>query len=108
MKFNMDQDLKSYDGKDITKSDTDKDCATLGEVLEVSCVNANPQKHGSGDAKWKIYKLLQTIAVGGLVELTADQVTTLKDLVGDAYNVTIVGCVWELLENPVADSGKNV
>jgi len=97
MKYNMEEELVGFDGKPITEGEDDSP-VTLGKVLMMACVNANPQEHKTGEDKLKIYRLLQTVHAGGDVELTAEEVALLKELVGVIYGVGMVGAVYDCLE----------
>lgn len=100
MKFNMQLELMGFNGDPIKKSEKDDSPVTLGETLSMACVNASPQKYTDGDAKLKIYRVLQKVGVKDVeeVELKAEEVALLKALVGDMYGVTVVGAVYDLLE----------
>ncbi len=98
MKFNVDAQVIGYNGKPIPKSADDDSPVSLGEVLSMACVNANPQKHSTGEDKMKIYRILQKTHAGGEVELEVEEVALLKTLVGESYGVPMVGPVYDLLE----------
>lgn len=100
MKFNMSQDLIGFNGESIKTSEKDDSPVTLGASLAMACVNANPQKHQDGDAKLKIYRILQKVGTkdAGEVELSAEEITLLKTLIGDMYGVVVVGAVYDMLE----------
>ena len=100
MKFNMQAPLIGFNGDPIRKSEEDDSPVTLGETLSMACVNASPQKHADGVAKLKIYRVLQKIGVKDAeeIELEAEEIALLKDLVGDMYGVAVVGAVEDLLE----------
>lgn len=100
MKFDMQSPLIGFNGDPIRKSEEDDSPVTLGETLSMACVNASPQKHADGAAKLKIYRVLQKVGIKDvkMVELEAEEITLLKDLVGDMYGVAVVGAVEDLLE----------
>ena len=100
MKYNMDQHLVGYNGTPITKTEDDKSPVSLGDALSMACVNANPQTHNTGDKKMKIYRILQKCNAEGDVELEAEEVSLLKELVGESYGVAMVGTVYDILESP--------
>lgn len=112
MKYDMKQPLIGFNGKDIKKGpqqdpeDPDKmlpddgSAVTLGETLSMACVNANPQKYQDGPSKLKVYRVLQKVGAVDAeeLELTAEEITLLKALVGDMYGVAVVGAVEDILE----------
>jgi hypothetical protein len=100
MKFDMTTGLTGFNGDPIKKSEDDDSPVTLGETLSMACVNASPQKYTDGPAKLKIYRVLQKIGVKDIVEveLEAEEITLLKELVGSMYGVVVVGAVEDLLE----------
>jgi hypothetical protein len=98
MKYNVDSPLVGFNGNAIVQSEQDPSPITLKDTLMMACVNANLQKHSTGEEKLKIYRLLQALNAGGQVELNAEQVTLLKNLVGDAYGPAVVGSVYDALE----------
>lgn len=100
MNVNLKAPLVGFNGDTIKKSEDDDSPVTLGETLSMACVNANPQKHADGDAKLKIYRVLQKIGPKDVeeVELEVEEVALLKSLVGDMYGVAVVGAVYDVLE----------
>ena len=100
MKFDVSKAIIGYDGEPLKKSETDQMPVTLGETLSVACANANPQKHQSGDEKFKIYRILQKVGLkdATIVELSTEEIVTLKELVGESYGVPVVGPVFDALE----------
>lgn len=97
----MDQHLIGYNGTPVTKSEEDNSPVPLGDALSMACANANPQTHTTGEAKMKIYRVLQKVNVKGDAELEAEDVALLKTLVGEAYGVAMVGTIYDILESPV-------
>ena len=66
----------------------------------MACVNASPQKHADGEAKLRIYRILQKVGTkdAAEIELESEEITLIKELVGDMYGVAVVGSVYDLLE----------
>jgi hypothetical protein len=96
MKVNVDQGLTSYNGEPMTENAAeDSPPATLKAVLVQACLMA---QESSGDQKYRVYQLLKRIDAGGEVELSAEDVSKLKALVGQSYPVGVVGPVWSVLE----------
>jgi len=100
MKYDLTQTLKAFDGRDITDVTSGAEvAATVRLTLERACINCDPRAHASGDEKYKIYKLLQKIHAAEVeVELTVEEVSLLKTIVGEVYPVAVVGPIYEVLE----------
>lgn len=105
MKYDLSQVFTDLDGTVIL--DKEKPF-TLRAILALACINADPQKYADGDSKYRIYKLLLRIhAQASAVELSSEEVTLLKDLVGRIFAPYIVGLVYDVLEqkdDPTANS----
>ena len=101
MKHDLSVALIGFDGTSIRESaDTDV-AASLKNTLITACLNADPKTYTTGEEKFKVYRLLQTVqAADPEAELSADDVVTLKKLVGYCYPVAVVGAVFTALENP--------
>lgn len=52
----------------------------------------------SGEEKYKRYQLANKIDVDGEVDLTIDELSTIKSLVGAGFSVYVVGSIWDILE----------
>lgn len=100
MKYSVTQFLTAFDGQVIKDGPLpESPPAQLKKTLEVACINANPQEFNTGEQKYSVYKLLQKIHVAEEeVDLTSEEVTLLKRLVGGCYPVAIVGVVYDILE----------
>lgn len=76
----------------------------LRDVLEQACLQANVQKYSTGDKKMEVYRLLRKVsAAEPFAQLSAEDVTLLKSLVGDAMSIVAVGAIFEMLENPQSE-----
>jgi len=74
--------------------------------LKQACVNAllanNDEVKVSGTEKFNRYELAKKIKDSkGVVDLTVEELSLLKTLIGDSYTTLIAGQCWNLLENPV-------
>ena len=75
-------------------------------ILKDVCVNAllsespptQNQPAPTGMQKLKKYKLSQKIFEGGEQEITSDDITLIKECIGQTYNTLIVGDTYNLLE----------
>lgn len=99
MKIHISQPLKSYTGEVIRTGDGESEVATLKSTLEIALVNA---KGDDGDRKYELYKLLQRIhAAEDTVEISAEEISTLKKLVGPMFGTVVIGAVFDALEGRV-------
>lgn len=100
MKLNVDQTLKTLDGQVM------KDVSTDGEAIDaslklalVNALLAPKQEPDSGVVKIQKYELAKRIYIGGVVELTVEEVALCKKTIEDAFpSPLLVGQVVELLE----------
>ena len=75
-------------------------------ILKDVCVNAllseapptQNQPAQTGMQKLKKYKLSQKIFEGGEIEITAEDISLIKESIGQVYNTLIVGAAYNLLE----------
>lgn len=103
MKIQISKPLIGYNGQPIrTGSDPNAPEATLRSTLELALVNAQGPEYQTGEKKYELYQLLQKIhGADSEVELTAEQVATLKKLAGQAFGVGVVGAIYDALEGKV-------
>ena len=80
------------------------DNATLQTVcLMVLTAQLDSDRSQSVQAKLACYKLAQKLLPGGIVDVTSEEITLLKDRVGAMCSVIVVGRVFDLLEaDPIA------
>ena len=106
MKINFDSPIVNLNGETM-KSLVDK--KKVDSVLNNICTDAlltsvpTPQNAPveTGRDKFKKFNLAKKIHNGGEVELTAEEVSLIKDQVGLCYNSLMVGLAWDLLEGSV-------
>lgn len=98
MKINLDANVVLYNGEPLVTSDKDPSPMTVGDTLSMACVNANPEIHKDGAAKYHIYRLLKKVSREGEVSLKNKEVTLLKQLVGEAYAVAVMGPLYDILD----------
>ncbi len=98
MILNVARELKQLNGQPIQDVGTDGKAtpATVRHVL----VNAlmQPKEKDLGMEKMKKYELATRIFKNDSVELDANEVAMLKNLVGELFAPLVVGQVWNLLE----------
>lgn len=117
MRFNLSQPLVNYKGQLFTRAVVGPDGQpvieegvvkqepmTLQGALEAACLNADPQQYSTAAAKILIFNLLMKIhKAGPHVHLSAEEVSTLKELTGKQLSIAAVGAIHALLENPVPE-----
>lgn len=112
MKYDLSIALMTYDGKPFTRSVIGEDGQPiivagkvqqepliLQQALEAACLGADPQEYGTSDKKMIVFNLLMKIhGANPSVDLTAEEVSTLKNLVGKQMSVGAVGVIFRHLE----------
>lgn len=96
MKINFSAQLKN---NGVPLKNEDKDI-----VLSDICTNAcfavvETDKQLNGSQKYELYRLGNKIAGGGEIDVTAEEVSKLKERVGQAYTQLVVGLTFDLLED---------
>ena len=97
MKINFQQEILGMDGKPLKD---EKDASLLLENIAVNALLAATQDDkADGVAKAKRFALAMKINnVTEPVEVTAEEITMIKDLVGKVYMTLVVGRAYDLLE----------
>jgi hypothetical protein len=88
--------LSGLDGKPLVAEGVPS--MTLGEVVANALVNQFKDENPSGQDKVKRWALALRIHAAKDIELTADEVKLIKDLVAKAYGPLVVGQVWSILD----------
>jgi hypothetical protein len=98
MKIKIDEAIKTLEGKPIKEG---KEAITVKDILLQACTaHLQEDAQMQGTEKFKLYNLAQKInGQKKDIELTVEEVSLLKDRVGKAFNVLVVGQVWTALEN---------
>jgi hypothetical protein len=101
MKVDTTQVLKTLDGQ--VMKDNDGQGNAVDATLKMALVNSilSPVQKESGIDKVKKFNLAQRVYKDDEVELTAEDITLIKERVGETFAPIIVGQVWNILE------GKN-
>ena len=98
MKYDFSQPLKDLDGE-VLKDGPEE--LTLRAACHRGLMALNEsEKNMTGMEKWKRYKLAEKIHKDGQVEITSEEVTTLKQVVGLLFSAAVVGPVYDILEAP--------
>jgi len=105
MKIKLNQALLKMDGEKMFKEELkdNKMVETKNEFqLKDACVNslmANVEKEEiDGVEKMKRYLLATKIQKANELDLKSEEITKLKEIIGKAYGVMIVGQAYEMLE----------
>ena len=110
MKVDFDTILKSISGENLKEDDEKTDLK-----LSVPCINSllisAPQKQGErpeeGRAKLLRYKLAKKIYSGGVIDVTAEEISLLKQKIGEVFGPALVGPAFEVLEGLSDEETQN-
>jgi len=99
MKIDFDQKLKNFLGEVIKETaEENSEDLTLKTVCIVA-LTANIQgERVDGDEKYKRWKLARKIDEKDKEDFSTDEISKVKQLIGKAYGVVIVGQSWDMLE----------
>lgn len=93
MKRNFSTSLVDLDGKPY------EDKATLKTVCLTALVQPlEEDRSQTAEQKLALYTLAKKVNRGGVVEVTAEELTTIKTRVGKMFGVLVVGLVFEMLD----------
>lgn len=95
MKVNFGAVLEDFEGKKIVDNERP---VTLGAISINSLFAMAKDDNTSGEEKLKRYDLGMRLKKGGVVDVTAEEVTLLKNLIGKFYSVLVVGQAYKILE----------
>ena len=107
MRINMNQSIKDWEGNEIVlpKSlDSDEKESLILRHVCLNCLGAvhEDEKNLSGEEKFKRNGIAMNIvnSKNGVVDLSSEQISELKKLIGKLYGPVVVGSTWNMLENP--------
>lgn len=94
MKRNLDAPILDLEGRPF------EDQATLKTVSFLAATASLPSDQNlSVSSKLELYSLAQKLHTGGEVDLTAEEISLLKDRIGKTFaSVIVIGRAFELLE----------
>jgi len=99
MKINFNQKLKNFQGE-VIKETTDKDSEDL--TLKAVCIIALTAniigEQVNGKEKYKRWKLARRVEEEDKEDFTVEEIAKIKELIGKAFGVVVVGQAWEMLE----------
>jgi len=99
VKIDFGQKIKNIDGT-IAKEggkEEDKDM-TLGFICANALLANIPNENPSGLDKFKRWELAKKVIGNETVEVTAEDISMMKELVGKAFGVIVVGQTYQMLE----------
>ena len=98
MEVKMNQILKTLEGKPITDPNHLKGLS-LGDIcIIVLQAQFEDEKNLAADKKIERWNLAQRIHGNVNVDLKAEEITLLKELVGKGWGVTVVGQAYDMLD----------
>ena len=106
MKINLNQKLKTFDGetlktsKQIGKKIEEVPFTISEAIINSLTANFEDEKDLTGEEKVKRFIIAQKVQRNKdkTIDLSVEDVSMVKKLVGKAFGVLIVGQVWEILE----------
>lgn len=102
MKINLDAVLKDQNNIPV-QGDKGGVFTTLGYITCTALLAQFPDDRADGAEKHRRYKLWTSIKDGGEQDITAEDITMIKKLIGMGWAALIVGQCWELLEGRSGD-----
>lgn len=106
MKVDFGRIMRTLDGEPLMDGAPGKSKhVTVGVAVVNALLMENPDEKVSGTEKVSRFNLARRIqnGEGDSVEVTAEEISTMKDLVGKLYAPIVVGQVWEHLEGKSPD-----
>lgn len=97
MKVQLGKELVDLEGKVINAADGNP--AIVGKIcIEALLATYADEAQLTGEEKIKRWELAVKIKGQDFIELAAEEIALIKQLVGKAYNPMVVGQTWEVLE----------
>lgn len=98
MKVNFGATMKDMDGSDVIENGKP---VTLAAIGVVSLLANFDKENPAVEEKLARYRIAHKIKDGGIVDLTVEELSVVKAMVGKVYGTMIVGQAFQLLENSV-------
>ncbi len=96
MKVNFSKELVDLNGKAINDT-TGKPATLKGVSIDALMAVFQDEQNLSGEEKLKRYKLAVKIS-SGESEVSVEEISMVKKLIGKAFGALVVGQCWEILE----------
>jgi len=97
--------LKTIDGKNLKKED-DLDVSVRDVMLNSLLANFPDEQGLAGEEKVKRYILATKIHNDSNPDLSIEELSLIKGLVGKMYSALIVGQMWEILEGKDGETNQ--
>lgn len=94
---NFDQTIKDLEGNPV-KDDKENVITLKSIAIGALMASYQDEQNLSGEEKFKRYNLALKINAGGPVEISAEDLSDLKKLIGKGFSVLAVGQAYGLLE----------
>ncbi len=99
MRYEVNQELKAYNGTALI--DSDGKAASLKKLIEMACIGADAQEFATLDKKLQVHRLLVKVYNSeDIVELSAEEITLIKQASAKVLSIPALGALVDLLENP--------
>lgn len=95
MKVNMTTPLKSFSGEILKEGDEE---IVLRQIVINALMVDDSQDRTPAEEKFNRYMLAQRVHNDDEVELTAEEVSRVKSLIGKFFNPLVVGAAWNILD----------
>ncbi len=106
MEINFDTVLLNLLGEELTqpeKEDSSKQIPVFLKSISIDSLmgtlertpNSKPE---TGVEKMKRYELAKRISKGGIIKVTAEEITLIKERIGLAYGTMVVGSAYNIIE----------
>ena len=106
MMVDMNRKFVDMDGKDIMTPDGK--LFTLRDAAKTALISAYQDEQSlSGEDKYARYETCMKIAPSGQSELSIEDISLIKQLIGKAFAAMIVGQAWDMLEGSKKYRGQN-
>jgi len=103
-KIDVTQKLVGLDGEPL--KDQKQEDLVLRSICENALLGMNPKEQIAGEEKMARYALAMKIHKYDEVDLSAEEITKIKKIVGDSYAPLVVGRAWEILDPKGEPEGK--
>ena len=95
MEIDMEQKLEDIEGNVLEENGKH---ITLKSICINAALGHTESERLSGEQKLNLYELAIKIRKGGVIDLTAEEIVTLKDRIGKLYYALVVGQGFDMLE----------
>jgi hypothetical protein len=94
MKRNFSTPIRRIDGSEFSEPQT---LATV--AFQAATLQMQGDDRLAGPDKLRLYQIAQKVHAGGIVDVSAEDITLLKERIGKAFAVEVVGAAYAALED---------